>query len=209
MGGSGQQGHGGFGGHALVTSHTVDNARANAHAVNAVFLGIHLGGLFIAVFVSAVERGHRSAVFQGAVGRHRAGIAQALDARLFGGFKHIHRAHHIHQCATHGVGTAKRHLQCRQMDDGSGFAVLNRGFHRSRVGDVALIPMHFFQMGFGHQQCGAAGIGFQIESAHRHTGMCEQRQHPTANTASCTCDQHRAIKFRRRQGEVAQHGCLR
>ena len=110
MGGSGQQGHGGFGGHALVTSHTVDNARANAHAVNAVFLGIHLGGLFVAILISAVERGHRSAVFQGAVGRHRAGIAQALDARLFGGLKHIHCAHHIHQSTAHGVGTAKRHL---------------------------------------------------------------------------------------------------
>ena len=70
-----QQSHGGFGGHALVAAHAIHHPRSNAHAVQAVFFRVHLGGLFVAVFVSAVQRGHGAAVFQSAVGRHRAGVS--------------------------------------------------------------------------------------------------------------------------------------
>ena len=81
------------------------------------------------------------------------------------------------------------------MDDGAGLAVLHRGFDCGGVGDIAFVPMHFFQVSWRHQQFRTTGISFQIESAHGHTGMGEQRQHPAANATSRASDQHGTVKL--------------
>ena len=204
-GGSGQNSHRGFGGHALVTRHTIDHAGAYADTVQAVFLGIHLGGLFVAVFVCPIKRRHGAAVVERAISRHRAGVSDSFHLAGLGGFKHIHGTHHIHQRAGHRVGPAKRHLQSRQMNDGARTGFCHHVFDRFCIGDVTGVPGDALERGFIHQQRGTPLIDLHIKCVHGDTGPLEQGQGPAAYATTGTGDQHRSVKFIGRHGKIFKH----
>ena len=173
--------------------------------MQAVLLGVHLGGLFVAVFVSTIKRGHGSAVVERTISGHRAGVCDSFDLAGFGGFKHIDSTDHIDQRAGNRIGPTKRHLQSRQVNDGARAGFDHHVFDRFCICDVSGVPGDALERGFIHQQRWATLIDVQIKRVNGDTGPLKKGQRPTAYAATGAGDQHRSVKFIGRHREKFKH----
>src|SRR5205809_2464782 len=139
-----------FRGEALVAAHAVDDPGPDADARDVPVLGIHLGDLFVAVLVRAVERVHGAvAVVHRAVGRDRARVGDARDPETPRGFEHVDRADDVHFGPGDGIGLAERDLQGREMDHRAGAQRLEDPDDDLAIGDIAGAPRDLFQVALG------------------------------------------------------------
>ena len=168
---------------------------AQADAVHAPILRVHLRGLLVAMLVGAVQRGQRAVSFHGAVRCDRAGVADALDAELACGFEARSPCRPRSPSAGHRIGLAERHLQRGQMDDCARTAGL-RGLQYASESEMSPVNHStFWRARLGHQQSRPPLVVRQVEGCCGDAGAGEQRQRPAADASAGAGDQHGAVEL--------------
>ncbi len=131
----------------------------------------------------------RSVVFfLTAVDGHTAGIHKLTNARLFGRFKDVDRAHHIDGRAQWWVGPAEGDLQRSQVNDVGGSGIGDRAGNYGRVRNIAVHKSSLRDFSRGHNQFQPVAVMAQVKDRHRNPFLHQVPNNPGPNTAHSAGD---------------------